>query len=125
MLSLFSDISASLNQKMVSPPTSTYPYIAYIETLLRYGPAAKESQLSSAMWYTDTAGLMADRTANNNGFTKRKTLTAQSKSIQMMGKLHLDLFCQDKYLLNHRFEAEIKKKPRRIFRCGETPTTIK
>jgi hypothetical protein len=28
-------------------------------------------------------------------------LTALSKSVQMMGKLHLDLFCQDKYLLNH------------------------
>ena len=65
MHSLFSDISVSSNEKLVSPPTSTYPYRAYIETLLSYGPVAKESQLTSAMWYTDTAGLMADRTANN------------------------------------------------------------
>jgi hypothetical protein len=36
------------------------------------------------MWYKDTPGQMA-----------------LSKPIQMMGKLHLDLFCEDKYLFNH------------------------
>ena len=39
-----------------------------------------------------------------------KALTAQSKSVQMMGKLHLDLFCQEKYLLNH---VNLKIKLRR------------
>jgi hypothetical protein len=34
MYSLFSDVSVSLNEKLVSPPTSMYPYRAYIETLL-------------------------------------------------------------------------------------------
>ena len=37
MHSLFSDVCVSL----VSPPTSMYPYRAYTETLLKYGPAAK------------------------------------------------------------------------------------
>jgi hypothetical protein len=36
MHSLFSDVSVSLNEKLVSPPTSLYPYIAYIEALLSY-----------------------------------------------------------------------------------------
>jgi hypothetical protein len=49
MHSLFSDVSVSLNEKLVSPPTSLYPYRAYIETLLSYGPAAKESQLTGVM----------------------------------------------------------------------------
>jgi hypothetical protein len=49
-------ISVSLNEKLVSPPTSLYPYRAYIETLLSYGPAAKESQLTEVMWYKDTPG---------------------------------------------------------------------
>ena len=43
MHSLFSDVSVSLSEKLVSPPTSMYPYRAYIETLPSYGPAAKES----------------------------------------------------------------------------------
>ena len=110
MHSLFSDVSVSLNEKLVSPPTSMYPYRAYIETLLSYGPAAKESQLTGVMWYKDTPGQQDKRTTDNKGFTSRKKLTALSKSVQMMGKLHLDLFCQDKYLLNH---VDLKIKLRR------------
>ena len=41
MHSLFSDVSVSLNENLVSSPTSLYPYRAYIEILLSYGPAAK------------------------------------------------------------------------------------
>ena len=56
MHSLFSDVSVSLNENLVSPPTSLYPHRAYIEILLSYGPAAKESQLTGVMWYKDTPG---------------------------------------------------------------------
>jgi hypothetical protein len=110
MHSLFSDVNVSLNEKLVSPPSSMYPYRAYIETLLSYGPAAKESQLTSVMWYKDTPGQQDKRTKDNKGFTSRKELTALCKSVQMMGKLHLDFFCQDKYLLNH---VDLKIKLRR------------
>ena len=110
MHSLFSDVSVSLNKKLVSPPTSLYPYRIYIETLLSYGPAVKESQLTGVMWYNDTPGHHDKRTTDNKGFTSRKTLTAQSKSVQMMGKLHLNLFCQEKSLLNH---VNLKIKLRR------------
>jgi hypothetical protein len=85
-----------------------YPYRAYIETLLSYGPAAKNSQLTGVMWYKDTQEHQDKRTTDNKGFTSRKTLTTQSKSVQMMGKLHL--FCQEKYLLNH---VNLKIKLRR------------
>jgi hypothetical protein len=49
-------------------------------------------------------------TLTSKGFTLRKELTVLSKSVQMMGKLHLDLFCEDKYLLNH---VDLKIKLRR------------
>ena len=78
-----------------------YQCRAYIETLFSYGPAAKESQLTGVMWYTNTPGQHDKRTTDNKGFTARKKLMVLNKSVQMMGKLHLDLFCQDKYLLNH------------------------
>jgi hypothetical protein len=110
MHSLFSDVSVSLNEKLVSPPTSLYPYRAYIEILLSYGPAAKESQLTGVIWYKDTPGHQHKRTTDHKRFTSRKALAAQSKSVQMMGKLHLDLFCQEKYLLNH---VNLKIKLRR------------
>ena len=110
MHSLFSDVSVSLNDNLVSPPTSLYPYSAYIEILLSYGSAAKKSQLTGVMWYKDTPGHQDKRTTDNQGFTSRKALTAQSKAVQMTGKLHLDLFCQEKYLLNH---VDLKIKLRR------------
>jgi hypothetical protein len=46
----------------------------------------------------------------NKGFGERLALIAESKSVQMMGKLHLDLFGQEKYLLN---QVEMKIKLRR------------
>ena len=74
MHSLFSDVSVSLNEKLVSPPTSMYPYRAYIETLLSYGPAAKESQLTGVMWCKDTPGQQDKRTTDSKGFTARQQL---------------------------------------------------
>jgi hypothetical protein len=110
MHSLFSDVRFSLSEQLVSPPTSMYQYKAYIETLFSYGPVAKESQLTGVMWYKDTPGQHDKRTTDNKGFTARNKLMVLSKSVQMMGKLHLDLFCQDKYLLNH---VNLKSKLRR------------
>jgi hypothetical protein len=67
-------------------------------------------QLTGVMWCKDTPGQQDKRTNDNKGLTSRKELTALRKSVQMMGKLHLDLFCQDKYLLNH---VDLKIKRRR------------
>jgi hypothetical protein len=63
-----------------------YPYRAYIETLLSYGPAAKESQLTSVMWYKDTPGQQDKRTKDNKGFTSRKELTATNKKVLTIGR---------------------------------------
>ena len=112
MHSLFSDVRVSISEQLVSPPSSMYPYRAYIETIFSYGPTAKESQLTGVMWDKDTPGQHDKRTTDNKGFTARKTFTALRQSVQMMGKLHLDLFCQDKYLLNH-VNLKIKLRRRR------------
>jgi hypothetical protein len=109
MHSLFSDVSVSLNEKLVSLPTSLYPYRAYIETLLGYGPAAKESQITGVIWYKDRPGHQDKTTAANKGFTSRKVLTAQSKSVQMMGKLHLrDPFLRQNLTVHF---SQIKRDP--------------
>ena len=51
--SLFSQVDMSLNEKLISPSTNTYPYRAYLESLLSYGTAAKESQMTAQLWYMD------------------------------------------------------------------------
>ena len=104
--SLFNQMDVYLNDRMVSVASNTYPYRAMIETLLTYGSDAEESHLTSALFYKDTAGRMDvvnPTVANaqaNLGLTKRYQLTSQSRPIDMVGMLHADIFCQEKFLLN-------------------------
>ena len=98
--SIFSQIDVSLNERLVTPSTNTYAYRAYLETLLSYGPAAKESHLTAAMWYKDTCGRFDDTEGLNLGFQTRKKWMKSSKKITLIGKPHLDLCFQDRLLLN-------------------------
>ena len=58
--SLFKQVDVYLNGKQVTPAMGTYPYRSYLETLLNYDVSAKQSQLSSAMYFKDTPGHMED-----------------------------------------------------------------
>lgn len=98
--SLFSQLDVHLNQKLVSPPNNTYAYRAFLETLLNYSPAAKESHLTCGLWYQDTAGHMNATDDTNQGFVKRQRAARQSKEIEMIGHLHGDIFNQEKFLIN-------------------------
>lgn len=105
--SLFSQVDVQLNGKLVTPSIPTYPYKAYLETLLSYGSDAKKSQLTSQLWYPDE-DLMDDvdpfvddeDAVTNPGLKNRQKFINQSKSVEMMGRLHCDIFQQDRYLLN-------------------------
>ena len=100
--SLFSQVDVYINDTLVTPSSNTYPYRAYVETLLSYGAEAKKTQLTSQLWYKDTAGHM-DATLDNGGnagLAERRKYTAESRVVEMMGRLHVDLFPQDRFLLN-------------------------
>ena len=55
---LFQQVDVPLNDVKVSQSSETYAYRAYIESFLSYGPQAKNSQLTAALFYKDTAGKM-------------------------------------------------------------------
>jgi hypothetical protein len=93
-------VDVSLNERLVTPSLNTYPYRAYLETLLSYGPSAKESYLTAAMWYKDTFGHMDDKDGDNKGLQTRQKATMASKQITMIGRPHLDLCFQDRLMLN-------------------------
>ncbi|CAH0393902.1 unnamed protein product [Bemisia tabaci] len=99
MHSLFSQVDVYLNQKIVSSSSNAYPYRAYFENLLSYGPGAKNSHLTSVLWYKDTAGHM--EVADNAGLTTRRGFSKRSKTVEMIGHIHSDIFSQDKMLLNN------------------------
>ncbi|GFW69183.1 uncharacterized protein F54H12.2 [Trichonephila clavipes] len=102
--SLFSQVDISLNERIISSSSNTYAYRAIIETLLNHGYDSKISQLTSEVYYKDTAGRMniydEDDKDPNEGFNKRVSLFKNSATVDMMGRLHVDLFNQDRLLLN-------------------------
>ena len=109
--SLFSQVDISLNGTLITASTNTYPYRAMLETLLSYGEDAKKSQLTSALFYKDQADRMDsvdfDDNAVNGGLFKRRALAVESRTFDMMGRLHADIFFQDRYMLN---EVSVKIK---------------
>ena len=56
--SLFGQLVINLNGRTISDGSSTYPYRAYLETLLSYGEEPKSTHLTSSLFYKDTAGKM-------------------------------------------------------------------
>ena len=103
--SFFSQIDIFFNQKLVSLPNNLYPYRAYIETLLCYSSEAKNSHLSSSLFYSDQPGNFeafpnAAAANANGGLLKRQKYTLAGRSSDIIGHLHPDVFNQDKMLLN-------------------------
>ena len=104
--SLFSHIDLSLNDTLVtSSASNSYPYRSYIETLLSYGFDAKSTQLTNQLWYKDKASRMhaselAAGPDPNPGFVTRRDYIAGSRVVDMIGRLHVDMFLQDKFLIN-------------------------
>jgi hypothetical protein len=105
--SLFSQVDVSLNGTLITSSTNTYANRAYIETLLSYGSDAKSSHWTSALFYKDEAGTMdkpnpfaADDGDEISGLVKRQTFAATSGEINMIGRIHSDIFFQERYMLN-------------------------
>jgi hypothetical protein len=89
---LFSKVDVLLNGRLITQSADTYPWKAALETLLNFGKDAKESQLSSIGYVKDEI----DASDNNTGKAKRK----RTKEFELIGPLHVDLFFQEKYLIN-------------------------
>ena len=102
MSSLFSQVDMLLGGKVISSSTNTYPFRAYIETLLNYSKRGKNMQLRMGLFYKDTAGHFdeLDPTFDNTGLKKRHEFRNLSKTMFLQGRVHSDIFNQGKLLLN-------------------------
>lgn len=99
--SMFSQADVYFNQKLVSPSNNAYAYRAYLETLLNYGSGAKKSHLTCGMWYSDTPGKFEEPIGNDNqGAISRILQFGGHAPVDMIGRLHADVFNQEKFLLN-------------------------
>ena len=96
---LFNQVEISLNNKLVTGSVTGYAYRSIIEALLNHGEDAKKTHLQSALFHKDTASKMDSITGDNAGFVKRKSY--MKKTIEMYGRIHADIFFQNRYLLNN------------------------
>ncbi|XP_062602390.1 uncharacterized protein F54H12.2-like [Saccostrea cucullata] len=72
--SMFTEIDLSLNGKIVTPGTDTYPYKAYLEKLLSYRPRTLKTQTRAcSLWEKDTAGHMDEVGIDDLGLAANKT----------------------------------------------------
>lgn len=103
--SLFSQVDVKLNDTIISSTNNNYAYRAYLETLLSFGSASKQSQLAAALYYYDTPGHLEEKNphaeaARNVGMKARYAHFNNGGIVDMVGKIHSDIFFQDKYLPN-------------------------
>lgn len=106
--SLFSQVEVFLNNKQVGSSSSLYPYRAYLETLLSYNADAKEHQLRGSGYFKDKGGELMDSvddevfagTSKNKGAVERFKWVKYSKTFEVEGKLHNEIFNQHKLILS-------------------------
>jgi hypothetical protein len=114
--SCFKQISIDLNGTTIENTNITYPYKAYLLNLLNDNNEAKDTFLSSSLFYKDTPIHMDNiemvRTKKednkeikvdlNEGLMQRRKIMLDGGGlIEMMGPLYCDLFNSDRFLLDN------------------------
>lgn len=96
--SLFSQVDLYINNQLISTTNNCYAYKAYIESILSYGSDYMNSQAPCALFFKETNKKSLDD--SNTGFKKRKEYIKDSKQVELIGKLKIDLCSQNRYILN-------------------------
>ena len=103
--SLFNQVDVILSGKLISSATNTYAYRSILEVLLNYDREAAESQLGCGLFCKDTAGQMEEMDIRadpvvNTGLGTTSEWTKTSRTVELQGRIHSDVFNQEKLILN-------------------------
>ena len=123
---MLSGIDLYIHNKLITNNSDTYSYRAYLEHLFSYGSDVKDNQLKAAgFWSEDEPGAFKDIT--KKCITDRGKRVAKSKSVELQGKLHLDLAMQEKYLPNGlKFKLRLNRSsPQFCLMSDDYPAKIK
>ena len=98
--SLFENCVISMNGEVVYDSNKNYHYSAYILDLLDRSQDQKEGLLTAQLWYPDTGAQFDTLSGTNKGFEKRQKKTLLDLDIPMIGRLHSELFNQERYMIS-------------------------
>ena len=91
--SLFSQVDVKLGGCIISTSNNTYSYRAILETLLNYGKDAKKTQLEMGLYVKDQPERLDETDpARNVGLKERFEHFKESKTVEICGRIHSDLF---------------------------------
>ena len=123
--SMFSSIDLYVNNKLVTSNMDTYPSRAYLENLFSYRSDVKENQLKAGeFWYEDEPDKF-DYLTHANVKARAKPV-AESKSLELQGRLHLDLVLQEKYLPNGlEFRLKLNRALPQFSIMSDMPVVLK
>jgi hypothetical protein len=119
--SLFKQVDCALNKQQVSPSSQLYPFKAYFQKKFNFTKEYKDTALSSVLWKDDDAAYLKQTTFQTGIYTPtkpnldksgvwRNSFVKESHQVELIDKLHIDIFNTDKYLLNN-VGVEIKLYP--------------
>ncbi|XP_069502700.1 uncharacterized protein F54H12.2-like [Ambystoma mexicanum] len=99
---LFNQVDITLGDRLITQSDNLYAYRTYIESILNYSNDALDTQFTAGLFYKVTAGHMEDYALDgaNAGFIKRATHARGSRNFDLLGRLHSDLFFQEKLMVN-------------------------
>ena len=94
-----------LGGKLICSATNTYVHCSISEVLLNYDKEAAEVQLGCGLFCKDTARQMEEMDISadpvlNTDLETRNTWTKTSKIVDLQGRIHSDVFNQEKLILN-------------------------
>ena len=96
---LFNQVELYLNNDHIAT-VSNYAYRAYLESLLSFGEQAKKTWLQAGLFYKDSHKHHDTLGNDNQGFKFRNNYISESKNVELISKVHCDLFNQSRMLLN-------------------------
>ena len=103
--SLWSQIDLAIGESQVTTSLQTYPYRAYLETILTSSPTARKTYLTTELFEEEDMSVISNAlNATRQNLIKHKTTesgvdTNIGAAVEIQGKLHLDLFQQYRSLI--------------------------
>ncbi|XP_069068405.1 uncharacterized protein F54H12.2-like [Pleurodeles waltl] len=99
---MFNQVDINLGNRLVMQSDNMYAYRAYIESILNHSCDALDTQLSAGLFYKDTEAHFENTALDggNKGFKKRASFAAGSRQFDLLGRIHSDLFFQEKLPVN-------------------------
>ena len=94
--SLFSQVTVTMRDSVISHPNNNYSYRAYIENLLNYSSASKETWMKNFGFHQDEAGKFD--LESNGALAARGKKLIEGGILALKGRLHTDINFQSRLI---------------------------